>query len=228
MADRDEESVGSGEVSPGDDAGEAGAEVAQEGEEEEEDDDVENEYDDDDDDDESVKAYPYHKYTYHTIGEFQDEDEDSAPHYVVMDGDDDETISRLFDPDNELPVNLRHDNQAGMEVPTKISNLSYVQSNEGKGGWTCLHCRFTCRGAFMATKLKAHLAKIAFCDVQTCIATDVPTNLMTMYRQQWQQYLEKKYNKKRKAEASVEESEQCEEAAVVKMVEVGISKDALN
>jgi hypothetical protein len=35
MADRDEESVGSGEVSPGDDAGDAGAEVAQEGEEEE-------------------------------------------------------------------------------------------------------------------------------------------------------------------------------------------------
>jgi hypothetical protein len=94
-----------------------------------------------------VKPRAHHKYTYRTIGEFLDEDEVSAPHSVVVDGgDDDETISRLLDPDNELPANLRHDKEAVIEVPTKISDLTYVRRNEGNGGWTCLHCGFTCRG----------------------------------------------------------------------------------
>jgi hypothetical protein len=47
-----------------------------------------------------------------------------------------------------------------MEVPTKITDLTYVRKNDGRGGWTCLHCGFTCRGGCNATKVKAHLARI--------------------------------------------------------------------
>jgi hypothetical protein len=105
-------------------------------------------------------------------------------------------MSRLLDPDTELPANLRHDKEAVLEVPTTITDLTYVWRNQGNLGWTCLHCGFTCRGGFNATKLKAHLARIAGHDVQTCSATDVPANLLTMYRKQWQQYLEKNTTKK--------------------------------
>jgi hypothetical protein len=134
----------------------------------------------------------------------------------------------MFDQSTEAPAQQHKSAEEYIEVPAKITDLNRVLNNGGKLGWTCLRCSFNCKGPFNATKLKAHLARMSGQNVRCCTATDVPPNLLDMYKRQWQQYLEQKNHKKRKAIDLVEESEQLAKAHVAAMIERGTSREARN
>jgi hypothetical protein len=178
-------------------------------------------YDDDDDDyndeDDAVEVPRQRTTTPSRKRRYQIPEDDE------FDNDTETMIDSIINGEVDVPI---HDDKAFIEVPDKISDLQFVQRNGGNQGWTCLHCMFNNKGSFNATKLKAHLARVRGENVKVCSATNVSTNLLDMYKRQWQQYKDRQVRKHKNVEDAEEESKQRMDDSVSRMIEQGTTHAA--